>query len=58
MTDGVVPPTLNLDDPDPAMGELDCTPLVVRERVCDVALVNAFAFGGQNAVLVLRRWES
>lgn len=58
MTEGVVPPTLNLTDPDPAAGELDCTPEVARGRTCDTALVNAFAFGGQNAVLVLRRWES
>ncbi len=58
MTGGVVPPTLNLDTPDPAIGELDCTPVEARERRCDVALVNAFGFGGQNAVLVLRRWES
>jgi 3-oxoacyl-[acyl-carrier-protein] synthase II len=57
MTDSVVPPTLNLVDPDPAIAELDCTPLVARQREVDVALVNAFGFGGQNAALVLRRWE-
>ena len=54
MDDGVVPPTLNLEDPDPAVGELDCTPLVARQRSVDTAVVHAFAFGGQNAVLVLR----
>jgi len=58
MTDGVVPPTLNLVDPDPAMGDLDCTPLVARRRASAVALVNAFAFGGQNATIVLRSWEA
>ncbi|HET7677780.1 MAG TPA: beta-ketoacyl-ACP synthase II [Candidatus Limnocylindrales bacterium] len=54
---GCVPPTLNLTDPDPSVGELDCTPLTARQREMRVALVNAFGFGGQNAVLVLRRWE-
>jgi 3-oxoacyl-[acyl-carrier-protein] synthase II len=58
MAEGRVPPTLNLTDPDPAVGALDCTPRVARERGCQLALVNAFAFGGQNAVLVLRRWDS
>ena len=58
MRDGCVPPTLNLHDPDPAVGELDCTPLEARRRDVRVALVNAFGFGGQNSALVLRRWEA
>ena len=57
MRDGRVPPTLNLVAPDEAVGELDCTPLVARERSIRVALVNAFGFGGQNTAIVLRRWE-
>jgi len=56
MRDGCVPPTLNLTDPDPLIEDLDCTPLVARQRAVDVALVNAFGFGGQNSALVLRRW--
>jgi 3-oxoacyl-[acyl-carrier-protein] synthase II len=55
--EGCVPPTLNLEDPDPAVGELDCTPLTARARRVDVALVNAFGFGGQNVSLVFRRWD-
>jgi len=55
--DGRVPPTLNLVAPDEAVGELDCTPLVARERSIRVAIVNAFGFGGQNTAIVLRRWE-
>jgi len=39
------------------VGELDCTPLVARQRDVRVALVNAFGFGGQNTALVLRRWD-
>jgi 3-oxoacyl-[acyl-carrier-protein] synthase II len=57
MRDGCVPPTLNLTDPDPAVGDMDLTPLVARSREVRVALVNAFGFGGQNAAIVLRRWE-
>jgi 3-oxoacyl-[acyl-carrier-protein] synthase II len=53
---GVVPPTLNLLDPDERAGALDLTPLRARQRSLDVALVNAFGFGGQNAAVVLQRW--
>ena len=58
MRDGVVPPTLNLVDPDPCVEDLDCTPLVARHRDVRVALVNAFGFGGQNSAYVLRRWDA
>jgi 3-oxoacyl-[acyl-carrier-protein] synthase II len=58
MRDGRVPPTLNLTDPDPGVGEMDLTPLVARDRAVDVVLVNAFGFGGQNSALVLRRWDA
>jgi len=57
MRDGCVPPTLNLTDPAPEMGDLDCTPLTARSRDVRVALVNAFGFGGQNSALLFRRWE-
>jgi len=55
MRDSCVPPTLNLVDPAPEVGELDCTPLQSRSREVHAALVNAFGFGGQNAALVFRR---
>ena len=38
-------------------GKLDLTPLTARERELQVALINAFGFGGQNAALVLQRWN-
>jgi 3-oxoacyl-[acyl-carrier-protein] synthase II len=52
-----VPPTLNLTDPDPLVGDMDLTPLVARHRDVRVALVNAFGFGGQNSAILLRRWH-
>ncbi|HSH22022.1 MAG TPA: beta-ketoacyl-ACP synthase II [Candidatus Caenarcaniphilales bacterium] len=57
MRDGCSPPTLNLTDPAPAVGDLDCTPLKPRARPMEVALVNAFGFGGQNSALLFRRWH-
>jgi 3-oxoacyl-[acyl-carrier-protein] synthase II len=57
LVDGVVPPTINLVDPDERAGLLDLTPLRARQRDLQVALVNAFGFGGQNAAVILRRWE-
>lgn len=49
---GVVPPTINLDEPEEEC-DLDCTPNVARERSVRVALNNSFGFGGHNACLVL-----
>lgn len=53
---GIVPPTINLDHPDPAC-DLDYVP--GRARAADVRVImkNSFGFGGQNAVLLLGRWE-
>lgn len=56
LRDQVVSPTLRLEDPDPAC-DLDCTPLVAKQRHIRAALVNAFAFGGNNVSLLLARWE-
>jgi 3-oxoacyl-[acyl-carrier-protein] synthase II len=51
---GVIPPTANLDAPDPACS-LDVVRGAARETPLDVVLCNAFGFGGHNATLVLRR---
>jgi 3-oxoacyl-[acyl-carrier-protein] synthase II len=53
---GLVPPTINLENPDPISEGLDLTPNVVRRRAIDVAVSNSFGFGGQNSALVIRRW--
>jgi 3-oxoacyl-[acyl-carrier-protein] synthase II len=52
--DSIVPPTVNLDYPDPDC-DLDYVPNAARDRVVDVALSNSFGFGGQNTTLVVRR---
>jgi 3-oxoacyl-[acyl-carrier-protein] synthase II len=54
--DGAVPPTINLQTPDPAC-DLDYVPNEARQSAVDVAIVNGFGFGGQNAVTVFRRYE-
>ena len=52
--DGVAPPTINLDNPDPEC-TLNYVPHVAQERVIDVALSNSFGFGGTNGSVVFRR---
>lgn len=54
LEEGVIPPTINYDEPDPAC-DLDYCPNEARARRVDLAVSNSFAFGGLNAVVVFAR---
>jgi nodulation protein E len=54
LRDGIIAPTIGYEEPDPECA-LDVVPNVSREANVDVVLSNAFAFGGLNAVLALRK---
>ena len=55
MRDGVLPPTINQEVPDPVC-DLDYVPNVTRKQQVDVSLSNSMGFGGHNAALLLQRW--
>jgi 3-oxoacyl-[acyl-carrier-protein] synthase II len=54
MKDGIIPPTINYENPDPEC-DLDYVPNKARKKNPKVVLSNSFGFGGNNAVLVLRK---
>jgi 3-oxoacyl-[acyl-carrier-protein] synthase II len=54
MREGVLPPTINYDNPDPAI-PLDVVPNTSRAAQVETVLSNSFGFGGQNTCLVMAR---
>jgi 3-oxoacyl-[acyl-carrier-protein] synthase II len=57
LVDGLVPPTINLHEPDPEC-DLDYVPNVARTMPVEVAASNSFGFGGHNVTLVFRRFDA
>ena len=53
---GIVPPTIGYEEPDPDC-DLNVVPNTAQERMVDYAMSNSFAFGGLNAVVVIKRWQ-
>ena len=57
LRDGILPPTLNLENPDPLAEGLDIVALQARRQPIEYALSNGFGFGGVNASVIFKRWD-
>ena len=58
MRDQIVPPTLNLDDPDEGTEGVDLVPHMAKKREVRAALNNSFGFGGTNASVIFKQVET
>lgn len=54
--DNIVPPTMNLNDPDPQL-DLDYVPNELRKMPVNIAMNESFGFGGQNNVVIVKKYE-
>jgi 3-oxoacyl-[acyl-carrier-protein] synthase II len=54
--DDIIPPTINFETPDPEC-DIDCVPNKARKNIVNIALNNSYAFGGNNASLVLKKFK-
>lgn len=54
---GTIPPTINLDEPDPHGAGMDLVPNAAVRRSVTTVLSNSFGFGGQNTALIIRGWD-
>ncbi len=55
---GKLHPTINLENPDPRLGDFDPVANVAKEHAIDIAISNSFGFGGHNSTLVFSRYQS
>jgi 3-oxoacyl-[acyl-carrier-protein] synthase II len=53
--DGIIPPTINLDDPEDMVGNFDLVPNTAKKKQINAALSNSFGFGGTNATVILKK---
>src|SRR5574344_9111 len=57
ITDSIVPPTINLENQDEQVANLDYVPNTAKKKEVDVALSNSFGFGGHNATLIFKKYN-
>lgn len=57
INEGIVPPTINLDNQDPEVANLDYVPHKARKYEVNAALSNSFGFGGHNASLIFKKYD-
>jgi 3-oxoacyl-[acyl-carrier-protein] synthase II len=57
MREGIVPPTINLEEPDEGTEGFDLVPNVARRKQLGAVLSNSFGFGGTNVSLIMKRHD-
>ena len=55
--DQICPPTINLENPDPEVGDFNLVPNVSQKFDIAYAISNSFGFGGTNGSVIFKRWE-